>query len=661
MVAVSIWSLFSALESSVNELQAKELFARLQYIGIANLAPLWLVFILRYTQQAAQLKPSTYLLLWILPVVTIGIALTNHLHGWLWADAQLITGRYGQGLTFVYGAWYYLFAVYTNLVNLLGVIVLFWAFIRFPHVYSQQAWAFFLGISLPWASAILNFRGPPELLGFDITPIAYLLSGMVVSWAVFRLHLFDMMPVAREAILDSLSGAVIVLDSQNRVADINHPALRLFDFESSEKVIGKEAADLWSEWPDLVSAFVTNPVEHEEHRLGDSTFFEVRTTPITDTLGRYSLRLIELSDITQRKMAEERNQLQSYALEAAANSVMITDRNGIISWVNSALTETSGYTKEELIGRNPNIFNSGVHPPAYFKNMWDTLLAGRSWRGETVNRHKDGTLYTEEQTIAPIMDENRQVVNFIAVKQDVSDRKALEKLRDDLVYTIVHDLRNPLTSISMSLDVIERGIKRHGSLPADQMDMLDIARSNTRRMAGLVNSILDINRLENERMPVNLVAISLHKLVSDAMKFQVTLAKAKGLELENNIPEDLPLVAVDIGLIGRVLQNLIDNAIKFTPPGGEIHINACDDQKPGLYQVCVKDTGPGIPDEVHARLFEKFASGPGPGHGTGLGLAYCRLAVETHGGRIWVESGPDSGTEFYFTLPGAALFKEFNS
>lgn len=661
MLAVFIWALFSALESSASELQAKETFARLQYLGFANLPPLWLVFVLRYTQQNAQFKLPSFVILWILPVVTILLALSNDLHGWLWVDAQNTMGPFGATLTFDYGAWYYLFAIYTNMVNLLGVIVLFWAIIRYPYVYSQQAWALFLGIALPWASEILNFRGSPQFLGFDITPISFLVSGLVVAWAVFRLHLFDMVPVAREAILDSLSGAVIVLDSKNRVADINHPALRLFNFESSEQVIGKDVADLWKAWPELVSAFVTEPVDHEEFRLGESTYIEVRTTPITDTLGRYSLRLIELTDISQRKNVEERNQLQSYALEAAANSVMITDRNGIISWVNSALTETSGYTKEELIGKNPKIFSSGVHPPAYFKNMWETLLAGRSWRGETVNRHKDGTLYTEEQTIAPILDENRQVVNFIAVKQDVSDRKALEKLRDDLIYTIVHDLRNPLTSISMSLDVIERGIKRQGSLPADQMDMLDIARSNTRRMAGLVNSILDINRLENERMPVNLVAISLHKLVGDAMKFQVTLAKAKGLLLENEIPEDLPLVAVDIGLIGRVLQNLIDNAIKFTPPGGEIRINACSDQQPGLFQVCVKDSGPGIPDEIHSRLFEKFASGSGPGHGTGLGLAYCRLAVETHGGRIWVESEQDSGTAFYFTLPAAALFKEFNT
>jgi PAS domain S-box-containing protein len=661
MLAVSFWCLFGALESSVNELQSKVIFTQLQYLAIAILPPLWLIFVLRYTQQNSFFKLPTLLFLWIIPLVTIGLAFTNSLHGLMWENARLTPGQFGNNLAFDFGIWHYFFIGFAYLINFLGIIALFWAIIRYPYVFSQQAWALSLGIALPWIAEILNFRGSPQFLGFDITPVAFFVSGLVISWAVFRLHLFDMVPVAREAILDNLSGAVIVLDSKNRVADINQPALRLFNFDTPENAIGKDVAILWANWPKIVEAFISKPMEQQEIRLNDTTYIEVRNTPITDTLGRYSLRLIELNDISQRKRSEERNQLQSYALEAAANSVMITDREGKIFWVNSALTETSGYTKEELIGQTPSILNSGVHPPSYFKNMWDTLLAGRSWRGETVNKRKDGTLYTEEQTIAPILDEQRKVIYFIAVKQDVSDRKALEKLRDDLVYTIVHDLRNPLTSISMSLDVIERGIKKHGSLPEDQMDMLDIARSNTRRMASLVNSILDINRLENERMPVNLVAISLHKLVTDAMKFQVALAKAKGLMLQNEIPEDLPLVAVDIGLIGRVLQNLIDNAIKFTPSGGEIRVVACPDQQPGLYRVCVKDSGPGIPEDVQSRLFQKFASGSEPGHGTGLGLAYCRLAIETHGGRIWVESDMGSGTTFYFTLPGAAMFKEFSS
>ncbi len=466
----------------------------------------------------------------------------------------------------------------------------------------------------------------------------------------------DELLTRQSVILDNLNVGIVTVNLKNQVIYINPKALSLSNFPATAhaaELLGKPVEELFVHLPKLVEQFSSNTEANSEIQIGENQFIEFKIINLFDDEKKLVGRVAELFDITQRKLSEEQMRLQSYALEAAASGILITDSNGVIQWVNQSFSEITGFSKEYALGKSPNIQKSGLQPEEFYRHMWDTLKAGRSWRGELTNRRMDGSFYTEEQTIAPVKKPNGEIGYYISVKQDVSERKALEKLRDDLVHTIVHDLRNPLTSITMSLDLIEKILLNNMGLPTEQLDVLEIARSNTKRMATLVNTILDINRLENERIPAKPVVVTLHKLVSDAMKFQVSLAQGKGIELINGVPLTLPLVAVDIALIGRVFQNLIDNAIKFTPENGVILILAELESALGVIKVSVQDSGPGLPEEVQHKLFQKFAAG-GPGHGTGLGLAYCRLAIEAHGGQIKAES-TQTGTRFIFTLPLADL------
>jgi signal transduction histidine kinase len=172
-------------------------------------------------------------------------------------------------------------------------------------------------------------------------------------------------------------------------------------------------------------------------------------------------------------------------------------------------------------------------------------------------------------------------------------------------------------------------------------------------MSGLVNDILDVSRLENKQMPVERKTFALAPLATEVLKLQTVLADKKGIRLENAIPPET-LAWADTGLISRVLQNLVGNAIKFTLPGGLVRVAASagvNDRESLL--IAVSDTGPGIPVEFQEQIFQKFFTGWQRQSGTGLGLAFCRLAVEAHGGRIWVESQPGQGATFAFTLPAA--------
>jgi len=238
----------------------------------------------------------------------------------------------------------------------------------------------------------------------------------------------------------------------------------------------------------------------------------------------------------------------------------------------------------------------------------------------------------------------------LIVLRDVTEERSLEKMRDTLTHTMVHDLRNPLSAIYTGLDVLD--VDPDHPLSADQQEALETVRYSAQRMLNLVNSILDVTRLERGEMPLARAQVALADVVKEVFIIESPLTLAKRIRLEKNLPPDLPMLYVDTGLVRRVLQNLMDNAIKFTPENGMIMVSAQRDKmNDSLVEVAVKDSGGGIPPEIQNRLFQKFVTGRQYGRGSGLGLAFCKLAVEAHGGRIWIESTGTDGATFKFTLP----------
>ncbi len=238
----------------------------------------------------------------------------------------------------------------------------------------------------------------------------------------------------------------------------------------------------------------------------------------------------------------------------------------------------------------------------------------------------------------------------LLVLRDVTEERLLERMRDDLVHAMVHDLRNPLTVISGSLSFLDDVIA--DTLSPDQRQLWEIAQHSTREMLQLVKAILEISQLESRQMPLEHTLIPLADFVASVLDSQLPLAADKGLHLESDVPPTLPPAWADAGLIERVLQNLIGNAIKFTPAGGMVRVTARADTsgRPRLL-VSVSDTGPGIPPEIQDRLFQRFVTGQHEGRGNGLGLAFCKMVIEAHGERIWVKSTSESGTTFTFALP----------
>src|SRR3989338_6206474 len=252
----------------------------------------------------------------------------------------------------------------------------------------------------------------------------------------------------KKAMLEGALDAIIAIDHQGKILEFNPAAERTFGY-ALDQVIGKPLADL------IIPSHL-----REKHKQGLKQYIATGKGPFigkvvevtamradgTEFPAELAITSIgqkwppmflgHLRDITERKRAEEKMRLQSVALESAANAVVITGRDGIITWVNPAFTQLTGYSPEEVIGQNPRLLKSDAQDQPFYENLWNTILSGQVWSGEIVNRRKDGMLYAEEQTITPVRDAQGDIIHFIAIKQNITDRKRAEKERARLISVI---------------------------------------------------------------------------------------------------------------------------------------------------------------------------------------------------------------------------------
>jgi signal transduction histidine kinase len=251
--------------------------------------------------------------------------------------------------------------------------------------------------------------------------------------------------------------------------------------------------------------------------------------------------------------------------------------------------------------------------------------------------------------------ESRRAEEYRIAKETVEESflrlQQLEQLRDSLVHMIVHDLRTPLTSFSAGLQLLQ-GL---GELNDVQQECLQISMTGAQTLLGMVNDLLDVSKMEAGQLQLQIQELSPHDVVQRALAQTEFLARDKTIRLEHDIALDLPALHADEEKLARVLVNLMGNAIKFTPAGGSVSLSVCRHENEDALHFCVADTGKGIPAEAFETIFEKFGqaeSGQSGHHAsTGLGLTFCKMAVEAHAGRIWVESTIGQGSRFSFTLP----------
>lgn len=356
----------------------------------------------------------------------------------------------------------------------------------------------------------------------------------------------------------------------------------------------------------------------------------------------------------------------SKAIESSQVSVVITDVDGVIEYVNPKFSEVTGYSTQEALGSKPNVLKSDEQPESFYKEMWNEILAGKKWHGEFCNKHKDGTIFWERASISPIFDEEGQMTHFVAVKEDITEKKKAEKnlvralakaeeatkAKSDFLANMSHEIRTPMNAIiGMSHLMMQT------ALTDRQQDYLGNISFSAKSLLNTINDILDFSKIEAGKLEIEATVFNISQVVENVVVQNATKIGEKGVELLLTLDEEIPRVLVgDPIRITQILSNLLSNAAKFTKKGEiEVSVSAIDKGDGEVVLECsVSDSGIGMREEEANKIFQQFSQADSSTTrkygGTGLGLSICKQLVELMGGNIWVESIPGKGSKFIFRL-----------
>jgi two-component system, cell cycle sensor histidine kinase and response regulator CckA len=471
--------------------------------------------------------------------------------------------------------------------------------------------------------------------------------------------------------------SIVITDLDGNITYVNSKFTVLTGYSFAE-VAGKKPRFLQAEqmppgfhaqlWRTITSGQEWRGEFQNVKKSGETCWESTSISPIFNEAGGITHYLAVCEDITSRKQAEESYARLALAVEHAAETVMITDTNGTILYVNPVFEKTSGYTRAEALGQSPRLLKSGRHDAEFYRLMWDTLQRGESWVGRIVNQRKDGKLYEEEATISPVRDARGQVVNYVAVKRDVTRELQLEaqflqaqKMEGigQLAGGVAHDFNNILTVIMMQVQLA----RMVPNTPGEVRESLLEINAAADRAANLTRQLLMFSRqqvMQPRLLDLNEVVTCLAKMLQRVIHENVHL------QLNLHV-SPLPVYA-DEGMLDQVLLNLAVNARDAMPAGGRLIIETAEkvidarqaeldpESSPGRYVwLSVSDTGCGIPPEVLPHILEPFFTTKEAGKGTGLGLATVFGIVKQHHGWLKVYSEVGKGATVQIFLPASDL------
>jgi two-component system, OmpR family, sensor histidine kinase VicK len=375
---------------------------------------------------------------------------------------------------------------------------------------------------------------------------------------------------------------------------------------------------------------------------------EVRTSELKD--ANHNLQQ-EINDRMQAEAALRRSEEQ---LRLITNTLPV-----LIAYVDDCQNYCfNNKVYEDWLGKSPTDIHGqhlqsvwGEETYQRMQNYVQVALSGRIVTYENEIVLGDGNSRSVNVTYIPHIDEQKNVKGFFSLASDISDRKAIERMKDEFISVVSHELRTPLTSLHSALKILTTG--RLGTLSADGQQMLEIADDNTERLVRLVNNVLDLQRIESSKVTLEKQVCNTADLITEATEAMQLMAQQQGVILVTQ-PVAIEIL-VDSDYIVQTLTNLLSNAIKFSSPGGKVWLTVELQQQPSEVLFSIRDEGQGIPADKIESIFERFqqvdSSDSRKKGGTGLGLAICRKIIEQHEGKIWAESILGEGSTFSFTLP----------
>lgn len=696
MIAAGIGAFWLIFETAAPTVSEKIFWSKLEFIGGIPTPVLYLIFVLRFTGKDKYISPKYLFLLFIVPIITFVLTITNKHHNLVWTGFSVISDQtnlmeYYHGIGFWIG-----YIAYTYLMLFLSGIYLLSFIIRQNKPFSSQGWIILIAGLCPWIASAIYLTGNNPVAGLDISPISIILSGALAAYAILHIRFLDLVPIARKTLVETLTDGILALDEQNRIQDINGAALKYLGIPS-KYVIGFPASAAGARVTLLMNAVINNEAETVDQ-------IEIRSDSKIETfrINKHAIknqpgsRLIVIQDITEqvashreiREGAERYRQMFSMFRLMADNIddfLWAKDLDDKYIFVNKTMCDKLLIARnvDEPIGKKDAFFiqrEREAHPdkPDWYTFGLDHTSADRISFSERISKQYDafgnvrGKFLFLDVHKAPIWDEQGNQIGIVGTARDVTLTKQLEKEKtmalellrksevnllkmnaekDKFFSIIAHDLRSPFSGFLGLTEIMAEDLP---SLTMDEIQDISLSmKKSAINLFRLLENLLHWARMQQGLIPFKREHVVLHLIVEESVAMLMDAAKSKKIDILCNIPHEITVFA-DSNMLQTVIRNLVSNAVKFTRHGGKVNIKAIVAADKSV-KIFIKDSGIGMSPAIIDHLFQlDVKTGRNGTEGepsTGLGLLLCNEFVEKHGGKISVESEEGKGSTFYFTIP----------
>ncbi len=475
-------------------------------------------------------------------------------------------------------------------------------------------------------------------------------------------------------LIETMNEALIFVDNDDKIQFVNRSLCEMYGYNQDELlgkigyeiIVYKDDIEIIKEKNQLRTEGVLDNYEVRGiKKSGEIIWLNISGAPLRDNDGKVIGSIGVISDITKHRQAEEELKKLSRAVEQSPTTIVITDTEGGIEYVNPKFEEITGYTFKEVKGKNPRILKSGELPNEEYKNMWDTITSGGDWRGEFHNKRKNGTLYWESASLSPIKNNEGKITHYLAIKEDITEKKEKERelilakekaeeserLKSSFLANMSHELRTPMVGILGYSEVLESQLEE-----GPHKKMAEAIHNSGNRLMNTLNLVLDLSRIEAGRLELECSEFNIIDTLKNSVELFEQTARKKNLFLKFEKKVNKIIVFLEERLIRDAINNLLNNAIKYSDNGG-VTISVEEIKENGIRKLVidVEDTGIGIPHDEINTVFEEFRQ-VSEGYdrnfeGSGLGLTIVKRFIEKMNGSISVRSELGKGSTFTIRIP----------
>ncbi|MCK9412404.1 MAG: ATP-binding protein [Prolixibacteraceae bacterium] len=660
MIASGIWTFWIIFETAAQTMHWKVFWSKLEYIGAVTSPILLLIFVFRFVGKDKYITKKNILLLFLVPVITLLLTFTNEKHLLVWSGYSEISAHTNI-MEYYHGIWFWVgYLAYNYLLLILSTIYILVFIVKRDKTFSLQGWLLLFASLCPWTASALYLAGWNVVPGLDLTPLSIVLSSMLLAYSIFYSRFLDLIPVARETLVETMSDGILVLDNLDRIQDIN-PAAMIFLGILNRDVLGIHVASCGAKVGHLLNAVtVQDQVAQIDVMFGgEERNYRLIKKPVKSQAGS---RLIVIHDITDQVIHQkailsvEKRYQQMFASNPEPMWIYDLETLDFLE-VNQAAIVLYGYSREEFMKLTLRELCAVL--PVNLPNQDNSYCIG----SECTHLKKSGEEIIVEVISNTIAYGGHKGCH--ALMLNITERKKAEmevKLKNeqltkafaekDRIFSIIaHDLRGPFSAFLGLTEILSEDLP---SLTMTEIHSFAQSMKNSAtNVFYLLENLLNWARSQQGLITFSRERIYLLQVLEESTSIIENVAKNKEIQIKHVFPDNLEIFA-DRLAIQTVIRNLVSNAVKFTPKGGEVYVKANSEPDNNIV-ISVKDNGIGMNLETRENLFRidipTNRSGTNGEPSSGLGLLLCKELIEKQGGMIWVESEVGKGSEFYFSIP----------